>query len=64
MKDFRTDGQVARDKRDEQIVATYTEFRKEQPLVTRNRVLAEVGKQFGLVTQTVKGILRKYNAYV
>ena len=62
--DLRTAGQKTRAERDLEICKAYTKLRKEQPLVTKNRVLVAVAKDFGLVTQTIKGILRKHDAYV
>lgn len=62
--DLRTDGQKERAVRNEAICKAYTTLRREQPLVTRNRVLVKVASDFGLVSQTVKDILIKGNAYV
>ena len=61
--DLRTAAQVERDKRDAAICKAYATIRAQQPLVSRNRVLWAVAKEYGLVGMTVKGILRKYNAY-
>lgn len=62
--DLRTDGQKSRAERDAAICRAYKTLRNEQPLVTRNRVLVAVAKDYGLVSQTVKIILQKNNAYV
>lgn len=62
-KDLRTEAQANRQKRDENIVKMYTTLRKQQPLVSRNRVLLAVAEEYGLVGMTVKLILRKNNAY-
>ena len=62
-RDLRTDLQISRAKRDEEICKMYANLRSEQPLVTRNRVLLTVAKEFGLVGQTIKMILRKHDAY-
>lgn len=61
--EFMTEGQKSRAQRDAAVVNAYARIRAEQPLVTRNRVLIKVGNDFGLVSQTIKGILRKYDAY-
>lgn len=62
-KDLRTEAQAMRQKRDDAIVKMYTTLREQQPLVSRNRVLLAVAKEYGLVGMTVKLILRKNNAY-
>ena len=62
-KDLRTKTQIQRSQRDAQICEMYTSLRKQQPLVSRNRVLLAVAEEFGLVGMTVKGILRKNEAY-
>ena len=62
--DLRTDLQVKRSHRDADICKRYTALRAEQPLVTRNRVLLTVAKEYGLVGMTIKGILRKNGAYI
>ena len=61
--DLRTSTQVQRDKRDAEICKAYARIREAQPLVSRNRVLLAVAKEYGLVGMTVKLILRKNNAY-
>ena len=61
--DLRTDAQVKRDARDAAICKAYADLRSAQPLVSRNRVLWAVAKEYGLVGMTVKLILRKNNAY-
>lgn len=62
-KDLRTDSQIERQKRDAEICKMYSTLRAQQPLVSRNRVLVAVAKEYGLVGMTVKLILRKNNAY-
>lgn len=62
--DLRTELQVRRSNRDADICKRYTTLRQEQPLVTRNRVLLTVAKEYGLVGMTIKGILRKHDAYI
>ena len=62
-KDLRTELQAQRQKRDADIVKMYATLRAQQPLVSRNRVLLAVAKEYGLVGMTVKLILRKNNAY-
>lgn len=62
-KDLRTELQAQRDKRDSDICKMYSTLRAQQPLVSRNRVLLAVAKEYGLVGMTVKLILRKNNAY-
>lgn len=61
--DLRTSAQVTRDKRDADICKAYAKIREAQPLVSRNKVLLAVAKEYGLVGMTVKLILRKNNAY-
>jgi hypothetical protein len=62
-EDLRTEGQKMRERRDADIVRMYTSLREQQPLVSRNRVLLVVAKEYGLVGMTIKGILRRHNAY-
>ena len=62
-EELMTEGQKARCARNCEIVKAYVQIRKEQPLVTRNRVLEKLAVDFGLVSQTVKNILRKADAY-
>ncbi len=62
-KDLRTEMQIERQKRDAAICKMYSTLRAQQPLVSKNRVLVAVAKEYGLVGMTVKLILRKNNAY-
>lgn len=61
--DLRTEGQKSRAQRDAAICEAYQKIRGEQPLVTRNRILVAVARDFGLVSQTVKVILIKHGIY-
>jgi 3-methyladenine DNA glycosylase Tag len=63
MKDLRTMKQKERDKRDAAICKAYSTLRRQQPLVSRNRVLAVVAEEYNVAGMTVKNILRKNDAY-
>ncbi len=62
-RDLRTETQKERSKRDADICKMYSTLRAQQPLVSKNRVLVAVAKEYGLVGMTVKLILKKNNAY-
>ena len=61
--DFRTDFQKSNAVRNAAICERYTSIRRDQPLVSRNRVLCVVAKEYGLTGMSIKKILRKYDLY-